>query len=198
MLLSFYFSFISFACSWIILCFSLRFFIARVDSASDSFILFSISACKLFCSGPPQCSSCIHQHNSKQILLTISSSSLFLFSSSFFVVFVVFSPRADRGGVYMRVLEKFGEFGGFVATGSRTFRTRVAEVISAAVRGGLYLLLITPWNVCQNPSCYKKRAWLAQAANWTREIFAAVTTRTSYAPCSDLPIKFSLSGGETA
>ena len=42
--------------------------------------------------------------------------------------------------------------------------------------------LMTPWNVCQNPSCYKKRLVLAQAANQTREIFATVTTRTSYAP----------------
>ena len=33
---------------------------------------------------------------------------------SFFVVFI---PRADMGVVYMRVLEKFGRFGGFVATG---------------------------------------------------------------------------------
>ena len=41
----------------------------------------------------------------------------FSFLSSFFVVFVVFNPRADRGVVYMRVLEKFGDFGGFVATG---------------------------------------------------------------------------------
>ena len=33
------------------------------------------------------------------------------------VVFVVFIPRADRGVVYMHVLEKFGGFGGFVAMG---------------------------------------------------------------------------------
>ena len=46
-----------------------------------------------------------------------TSSSSFSFPSSFFVVFVVFIPRADRGVVYMRVLEKFGGFGGFVATG---------------------------------------------------------------------------------
>ena len=97
-----YFYFISFACSSIILCFSLSFFIARVDSASDSFSLFSISACKFFCSRPPQCSSCIHQHNSKRIRFTLSSSSSFSFSSSFFVVFI---PRADRGVVYMRVFE---------------------------------------------------------------------------------------------
>ena len=65
----------------------------------------------------------------------------------------------------MRVLEKFGRFGGFVATGSQTFQTRAEEVSSMAVRGGLDCFLIKPWNVCQNPSCYKKRAWLAQAAN---------------------------------
>ena len=41
----------------------------------------------------------IHQNNSKRIRLTLSSSSLFSFSSSFFVVFVVFIPRADRGVV---------------------------------------------------------------------------------------------------
>ena len=35
---------------------------------------------------------------------------------------------------------------------------------------------------CQNPFCYKNRAALAQAANQTKENFAAVTTRTSYAP----------------
>ena len=35
--------------------------------------------------------------------------------------FVVFIPRADRGVVYMRVLEKFGGFGGFVAMGLGAF-----------------------------------------------------------------------------
>ena len=70
---------------------------------------------------PPKFSSCIHQHNSKRIKLTLSSSSLFSFSSSFFVVFVVFILRADRGVIYMRVLEKFGGFGGFVATGLGSF-----------------------------------------------------------------------------
>ena len=43
------------------------------------------------------------------------------FLSSFFFIFVVFIPRADRGIVYMRVLEKFGGFGGFVATGFGLF-----------------------------------------------------------------------------
>ena len=45
-----------------------------------------------------------------------SSSSSFSFSFSFFVVFIVFIPRDDRGVVYMRVLETFVGFGGFVAT----------------------------------------------------------------------------------
>ena len=45
-------------------------------------------------------------------------SSLFSFLSSFFVVFI---PRADRGVVYIRVLEKFGGFGGFVAMGLGSF-----------------------------------------------------------------------------
>ena len=45
------------------------------------------------------------------------------------------------------------------------FRTGAAEVNSMAVRGGFEHFLMTPWNVCQNPSCYKKRAALAQAAN---------------------------------
>ena len=51
-----------------------------------------------------------------------SSSSSFSFSSSFFVVFFVFIPRYNRGVVYMRVLEKFGGFGGFVATGLGRFK----------------------------------------------------------------------------
>ena len=38
------------------------------------------------------------------------------------IVFVVFIPRLDRGVVYMRVLEKFGGFGGFVATGLGRFK----------------------------------------------------------------------------
>ena len=41
----------------------------------------------------------------------------FRFRLPFFVVFVVFIPRADRGVFYMRVLEKIGGFSGFVATG---------------------------------------------------------------------------------
>ena len=64
---------------------------------------------------------------------------------------------------------------------SRTFRKSAAEVILTAARGGFDRFLMTPWNVCQNPSCYKKRAALAQVANQTRENFASVTTRTSYA-----------------
>ena len=70
---------------------------------------------------PPQCSSCINQHNSKRIRLTLSSSLLFSFSSSFVVIFVVFIHRADRGVVYMRVLKKIGGLGGFVTTGLRLF-----------------------------------------------------------------------------
>ena len=38
-----------------------------------------------------------------------------------FVVFVVLIPRADRGVVYMRVLEKIDGFGGFVTTGIGLF-----------------------------------------------------------------------------
>ena len=52
----------------------------------------------------------------KRIRLTLSSLSSFSFSSSFFVVFVFFIYRANRGVVYMRVIGKFSEFGGFVAT----------------------------------------------------------------------------------
>ena len=111
----------------------------------------------------------------------MSSSSSFSFSSSFFVVFIVFIPRDDRGVVYMRVLRKFSGFGGFIATGLGRFE-RVAEVSSTAVRGVLDRFLMTPWMAFQNPSCYKNCAALTQAANRTREIFSAVTTRTSYAP----------------
>ena len=51
----------------------------------------------------------------------------------------------------------------------------------AAVRGGFDCFLLTPWNVCQNPSLYIKLTMLAQAANRTMETFAAVTTLTNYA-----------------
>ena len=51
-----------------------------------------------------------------------SSSSSFSFLSSFFVVFVVFIPRDDRGIVYMCVLEKCGGFGGIVGTGIGRFK----------------------------------------------------------------------------
>ena len=49
--------------------------------------------------------------------------------------------------------------------GSRTFRTRAAGASSTAVRGGFDRFLMKPWNVFQNPSCYKKRVALAQAVN---------------------------------
>ena len=57
----------------------------------------------------------------------VSSSSSFSFLFSFFVFFVVFIPRADRGVVYMRVLETSGGFSG----SSR----RVLEVLNTC-RGG--------------------------------------------------------------
>ena len=59
---------------------------------------------------------------------------------------------------------------------------RAADVSSTAVRGGFDRFLMTPWMACQNPSCYKNCAALAQAANGTRVNFAAVPTRTIYAP----------------
>ena len=82
---------------------------------------------------------------------------------------------------------------------SQTFRTRAAEVSSTAVMRGLDRFLITPWNVCQNPSCYKKRAWLAQG--WRIEQgkkFPLLLQALVMPPCSDRPIKCSLSGVETA
>ena len=59
---------------------------------------------------------------------------------------------------------------------------RAAEVSSTAVRGVFDRFLMTPWMACQNPSRYKNREVLSQAANRTREDFAAVPTRTSDAP----------------
>ena len=198
MILSFYFSFISFPCSWIILCFSLIFFIARVDSASDSFSLFSISACKFFCSGPPQCSSCIHQQNSKRIWLTLFSSSSFSFLSSFFVVFVVFIPRADRGVVYMRVLEKLGGFGGFVATGlgrsehmrRRWFRHLWGE--DSTVSWWHPGICVRICHVTKNALGSRRRR-IEQM-----KISPLLLHVLVMPPCSDRPIKCSLSGGETA
>ena len=37
------------------------------------------------------------------------------------LLFIVFIPRADRGVVYMHMLEKFGGFGVFVTTGLGLF-----------------------------------------------------------------------------
>ena len=69
-----------------------------------------------------------------QVFLLRPSAIFFLYSSAQFktnstypflllvvFVFVVFIPRADKGVVYRRVLEKFGGFGGFVATGLGSF-----------------------------------------------------------------------------
>ena len=49
--------------------------------------------------------------------------------------------------------------------GSWNFQTRAAEVSSTAVRGGFDRFLMTPWNVGQNPSFYKKRARLVRVVN---------------------------------
>ena len=57
---------------------------------------------------------------------------------------------------------------------------RAGEVSSTAVSREFDRFLMTPWMACQNPSCYKNCAALAQAANRTREKNFAVTTRTSY------------------
>ena len=73
-----------------------------------------------------------------------------------------------------------------------------AEVISTAVKGGFDRFLMTPWMACQNPSWYKNREALAQAAKPTRDNFAVVPTRISDAPVWLQAQKFSLSGGETA
>ena len=59
---------------------------------------------------------------------------------------------------------------------------RAAEVSSTAVRVGIDRFLMTPWMACQNPSWYKNRKALAQAANQTRKNFCAVPTHTSDAP----------------
>ena len=117
-----------------------------------------------------------------QVLRRSASSSLsFSFLSSSFVFFVVFIPRAGRGIVYMRVRKNW-RIWWICRDGSGTFRNRAAEVSLAAVRRGFDLFLMTPWMACQNPACYKNCAALAQASKRTREIFAAVTTRTSYSP----------------
>ena len=65
----------------------------------------------------------------------------------------------------MRVLEKFGGFGEFVATGLGGFEHVRRLVSLAAVRGRFDRFSMTPWNVCQNPSFYKKCVRLEQAAN---------------------------------
>ena len=59
---------------------------------------------------------------------------------------------------------------------------RAVEVSLRSVRGVFYRFLMTPWMTCHNPSWYKNRKALAQVANRTRDNFAAVPKRTSYAP----------------
>ena len=52
---------------------------------------------------------------------------------------------------------------------------------------------------CVSESVMLQKTRLARAGGkLNKGHFAAVTTRTSYASCSDRPIKCSLSGGETA
>ena len=114
---------------------------------------------------PPQFSSCIYQNNSKRIRLTLSSSSSFSFLSSFFVIFVIFIPRADRGVVYMRVLEKLGGFGGFVETGIGRFE-HVRRRWVRRLWGEDSTVSWWHTGICVRiHHVTKKRAVLAQAAN---------------------------------
>ena len=63
-----------------------------------------------------------------QVLRRFASSSLlFSFSSSFFVVFVVFIPRADRSVIYISVLEKLAD----LVDSSQ----RVSDVLNTCGRG---------------------------------------------------------------
>ena len=124
--------------------------------------------------GPPQCSSFIHQHNSKRIRLTLSSSLSFSFSSSCFVVFVVFIPRSDRGVVSAdlvdssrRVLEflnmcGWGEFDGC--------EKRIWPFLDDTLE-------------CGSESIMLQKTRKARAGGeLNKGNFAAVTTHTSYAP----------------
>ena len=144
---------------------------------------------------PLQCSSCIHHQNSKRIRLTLSSSSLFSFSSSFFVVFI---PRDDRGVVYMHVLEKFGGFGGFVTTGLGLFkhvqwrwvqRLWGADSTVSWWQPGMWVRI---HHVTKNTQGSRRRR-IEQGKNSPLLPHALVMPS-----CSDRPRKYSLSGGETA
>ena len=163
-----------------------------------------VEICLLYCGkisflfDPPQCFSCIHQHNSKLIRLTLSSSSSFSFLSSFFVVFIVFIPRADRVVVYMRVLENFGRFGGFVTTGLGLFehvrrrwvwRLWGADSTISWWHPGMCVII---HHVTKNAQGSRRRQ-IEQGKNSPLLFHELVMP-----PCSDRPRKYSLSGGETA
>ena len=168
----------------------------QLGSHSDTCLLRCRKIRYLF--DPTQCYSCIHQHNSKRIRLTLSSSSSFSFLSSFFVVFVVFIPRANRCVVYMRVLENFGGFGGFVTAGLRLFE----HVWQRWVRG--------LWGADSTVSWWHPGMWVsihnvtknAQGSRGRRieqgEISPLLLHVLVMPPCSDRPRKCSLSGGEKA
>ena len=59
---------------------------------------------------------------------------------------------------------------------------------STAVRGGFDRFLMTPWMGCHNPSCYKNRAVLAQAANRTRKNSPLLPHALVMPPCGYRPI----------
>ena len=144
---------------------------------------------------PPQCSSFIQQHNSKRIQLTLSSSSLFSFLSSFFVVFI---PRADRGIIYMRLLEKFGVFGGFIATGLGHF-----EHVRRRWVWWLWGedLTVSWWHpgICVRIHHVTKNAQRSRRRRTKQGKFSPLLPHALVmAPCGYRPRKCSLSGGETA
>ena len=146
---------------------------------------------------PPQCYSCIHQHNSKQIRLTLSSSSLFLFSSSFFLVFVIFIPRSYRGFVYMHVLEKFGRFGGLIATGISRFE-HVRKRWVRRLWGEDFN--VSWWNpgMCVRIHHVTKNAQRSlRQRTEQRKILPLWPHALVMLPCGYRPRKCSLSGGET-
>ena len=144
---------------------------------------------------PPQCSFWIHQHNSKRIRLTLSSSLSFSFLSSFFVDFI---PRADRGVVYMRVLEKFGGFGGFVTTGLRSFENvRRRQVRRMWGEGST----VSWWHPGMGVRIHHvtKNARRSRRRQIEQGKMSLLLLHTlGMPPCSNRPRKYSLSGGETA
>ena len=118
--------------------------------------------------------------------------------SSFFVIFIVFIPRANRGVVYMRVLEKFGGFGGFVATGLGRFEHVRRRWVQRLWEEDSTVSWWYP-GMCVRIRHVTKNARGSRRRRIEQGKISLLLLPVLVMPlCSDRPRKCSISGGETA